>query len=37
MTARSSNDGDSPLKPTFDNLLNFRDVGETVNNFLGRK
>lgn len=37
MTARSSDEGGGPLRPTFDNILNFRDVGETVNNFLGRK
>jgi hypothetical protein len=37
MTARSSDDGGDVFKPTFENLLNFRDVGETVNKFLGRK
>lgn len=39
MTARSrsSDEGVGPLKLTFDNILNFRDVGETVNDFLGRK
>ncbi|KAB5575447.1 protein-tyrosine phosphatase-like protein [Coniochaeta sp. 2T2.1] len=36
-TGRSSDEANGPLKPTFDNVLNFRDVGETVNTFLGRK
>jgi hypothetical protein len=37
MTARGGDEGSGTLKPTFDNILNFRDVGETVNTFLGRK
>lgn len=37
MTSRSSIEANDPPKPKFDNILNFRDVGETVNDFLGRK
>lgn len=34
---RNSDEAAGILALTFDNILNFRDVGETVNNFLGRK
>jgi hypothetical protein len=37
MTASSMDEGNGPLEPTFDSILNFRDVGETVNEFLGRR
>lgn len=37
MTATSSDEDRGPLKPVFDNILNFRDVGETVNAFSGRR
>ncbi|KAH8879630.1 hypothetical protein GQ53DRAFT_755835 [Thozetella sp. PMI_491] len=30
-------DAVDPFSPDFDNILNFRDVGETINEFLGKK
>ncbi len=30
-------DSIDPFNPGFDSILNFRDVGDTVNKFLGKK